>query len=84
MITPNLSGFSTFRPYSLVKIFFFYYYNRNLNKELLATGLAWHYKKYSRDPNLAKLVFEAKAAKRGLWTEPDPVPPWEWRRRMRS
>jgi len=26
--------------------------DKNLNKELLAAGLAWHYKKYSRDPEL--------------------------------
>ena len=39
--------------------------DRNLNKELMATGLAWHYKKYSRDPELARLEFEARSAKRG-------------------
>jgi micrococcal nuclease len=58
--------------------------DKNLNKELLSAGLAWHYKKYSRDPELAKLEFEAKSSKRGLWAEPDPVPPWEWRRDKRS
>ena len=26
-----------------------------LNRELLKAGLAWHYKHYSRDPELAKL-----------------------------
>jgi len=52
----------------------------DVNKELLKAGLAWHYKKYSRDPELAKLEFEARSKKVGLWKEPDPVPPWEWRR----
>jgi micrococcal nuclease len=56
----------------------------DLNKELLKAGLAWHYKQYSRDPELAKLEFEARSAKRGLWGEADPVPPWEWRKRKRS
>jgi len=23
----------------------------------------------------------ARAERRGLWVDPDPVPPWEWRRR---
>jgi endonuclease YncB( thermonuclease family) len=23
---------------------------------------------------------EARVAKRGLWADPKPVPPWEWRR----
>ena len=52
-----------------------------LDKELLSAGLAWHYKQYSRDPEMAKLEFQARSAKRGLWAEPNPVPPWEWRKR---
>lgn len=28
-----------------------------------------------------KLEDEAKAAKRGLWADSQPVPPWAWRRR---
>ena len=58
--------------------------DKNLNKELLSAGLAWHYKQYSRDPELAKLEFEARSAKRGLWAESDPMPPWEWRRMKRQ
>ena len=54
----------------------------NLSYELVSAGLAWTYRKYSRrDSALAKLEFEARSAKRGLWAEPDPVPPWEWRRK---
>ena len=58
--------------------------DKNLNKELLKAGLAWHYKQYSRDPELTKLEFQARSAKRGLWVEPESVPPWEWRRGKRS
>ena len=39
----------------------------------------WHYKKYSRDPELAQLAFQARSKKVGLWKEPNSVPPWEWR-----
>ena len=56
----------------------------DVNKELLKAGMAWHYKQYSRDPELAKLEFQARAKKIGLWAEPDPVPPWEWRQQKRS
>lgn len=56
----------------------------DLNKELLKAGLAWHFKKYSRDPELAKLEFEARTKKVGLWAEPNPVPPWEWRSQKQS
>ena len=58
--------------------------DKNLNKELLSAGLAWHYKKYSSDHELAKLENQARVAKRGLWAEPDPVAPWVWRRQKRS
>jgi len=50
----------------------------DLNKELLKAGLAWHHKAHARDPEFAKLEFDAKAKKVGLWAEPNPVPPWEW------
>ena len=50
-------------------------------------GLAWHYKKYEGEQSpedrerYAKAEDDAKASKTGLWGEPDPVPPWEWRHR---
>jgi endonuclease YncB( thermonuclease family) len=58
--------------------------DKNMNKELLSAGLAWHYKKYSRDPELAKLEFQARAKNIGLWSEPDPVTPWEWRKQKKT
>jgi len=64
-------------------IAFVFVVDKNVNKELLKAGLAWHYKYYSRDPELAKLEFEARSAKRGLWVEPKAIPPWEWRRGKR-
>jgi micrococcal nuclease len=56
----------------------------DLNKALLKAGLAWHDKQYSRDPELAKLEFEARSKKVGLWKEPDQVAPWEWRKMKRN
>jgi micrococcal nuclease len=54
---------------------------RNLNQELVRVGLAWWYQQYARrDMALAALEQEAREAKRGLWNDPQPVPPWEWRR----
>lgn len=50
-----------------------------LDKELLKAGLAWHYKEYSQEKELAILEEEARAKKIGLWQEPNPTPPWEWR-----
>lgn len=53
---------------------------RSLNKELVRLGLAWQYRRYSNNPELSALEAEARAARRGLWIDPSPVPPWEWRR----
>jgi len=54
---------------------------RNLNREILAAGLAWWYRQYAPDDTVARIL-ESKARKdrRGLWAEADPVPPWEWRK----
>ena len=55
----------------------------SLNKELLKAGIAWHYKRYSKDKELSVLEVEARAARIGLWSDPHPFPPWEWRRTRR-
>ncbi len=53
---------------------------RVLNHELVRAGLAWWYRRYAPDDGtLAQLEADAKAAKRGLWADAEPVPPWEWR-----
>ncbi len=56
---------------------------RDLSLELLRAGFAWHYRRYSRESSLARLQAEARAARRGLWADARPVPPWEWRRQRR-
>ncbi|MFT2009596.1 thermonuclease family protein [Pontibacter sp. 13R65] len=57
---------------------------RNLNEEMVREGLAWHYKAYSKDLNLANLETDARRFKRGLWKDPNPVPPWDFRKGIRS
>jgi len=47
----------------------------------IATGMAWVFDRYSKPTSpLYRLQDGAKAAKRGLWADSEPVPPWEWRR----
>ena len=52
----------------------------NVNAELIKQGLAWHYKEYSDDETLARFELDAREAKRGLWVDVEPVPPWEFRK----
>jgi len=53
------------------------------NAEQVRRGMAWVYDKYVTDHALYQLQNEAKAASRGLWYDPDPTPPWEWRKARR-
>jgi len=57
---------------------------RNVNRWLIEHGWAWQYRAYSRNPDLCRLEAAARAAKRGLWADPTPVPPWEFRRAKRE
>ena len=54
----------------------------NLNQELVRQGVCWWYKKYAPGGTVLEgLEAEAREAKKGLWADPQPVPPWAWRKR---
>ena len=59
---------------------------KDINLEQVKAGLAWHYKFYEdeqtpEDRDLyAKAEDEARAARRGLWQDPNPVEPYQFRR----
>jgi len=60
---------------------------KSLNEELLKAGLAWVYTKYCNKPFCSqwkKLEDQARQNKTGLWTMPNPIPPWEFRRGNRK
>jgi micrococcal nuclease len=58
---------------------------RSLNQELVKAGMAWWYRQYApNDTTLAQLEAEVRTAKRGLWADAHPVPPWEWRKGQRA
>lgn len=56
----------------------------DVNAEMVRSGMAWVYTQYSTDPSFAVLEADAKAAKRGLWADASPIPPWEWRKEKRG
>ncbi len=53
---------------------------RELSREMLKAGYAWHYKEHNSDPELAALEEEARQEQRGLWRDKHPMAPWENRR----
>jgi micrococcal nuclease len=61
--------------------------NTLVNEELIRQGLAWVFTTYCDRPicvEWKKLQEEARKAKRGLWSMPNPVAPWEFRRQGRN
>ena len=62
---------------------------RNLNLEMVREGYAWaDPARWSDAPpalrrELEAAAQEARQARRGLWSDPNPEPPWAFRRRMR-
>lgn len=63
---------------------------RDINLEQLRAGMAWYYRQYESDvfredrATYDRGEREARAAKRGLWADPRPTPPWEFRRTERG
>jgi micrococcal nuclease len=55
---------------------------KSLNEALIKDGLAWVYRKYCKEAFCEDwLNYEiiARYGKIGLWSEPNPIPPWEFR-----
>ncbi|MEK9953173.1 MAG: thermonuclease family protein [Curvibacter sp.] len=61
----------------------------DINLELLRAGLAWHYRAYEREQppgdraRYADAEQQARERRQGLWSDAQPVAPWEFRRRAR-
>jgi len=51
----------------------------------VTVGLAWHYKHYQREQTgedrelYDQAEKDARQRKVGLWGDPEPIPPWDWR-----
>jgi micrococcal nuclease len=53
---------------------------RNINEEMVESGMAWEYSWHHRNPTYRARQSEARRAKRGLWADATPTPPWVWRK----
>ena len=57
----------------------------NANHVLVKDGWCWWYRKYApMDTDLEELENAARDAKKGLWMDPAPIPPWVYRTATRG
>lgn len=49
------------------------------NAEQVRRGMAWAFTKYLTDPAIADLEKAARQSKTGLWSQPNPIAPWDFR-----
>lgn len=47
-----------------------------LGIEMIKGGMAWHFKEYNNDIELAEAEENARKDKKGLWAVDNPMPPW--------
>ena len=55
---------------------------RDINAEMVGEGMAWAYRRYLEAPYASDYIrLEEQARRRhlGLWRQPNPQPPWEFR-----
>lgn len=61
--------------------------SRDINREMIAEGYAWAYRKYLRGPMAADYIAAEELARRdrkGLWQQDNPQPPYEFRKALRN
>lgn len=59
----------------------------NLNQQMVKSGYAWVYHHYCKKSFCREWEADeaaARRARRGLWRDRDPIPPWDWRRANRK
>jgi endonuclease YncB( thermonuclease family) len=63
---------------------------RDVGLAMLRDGYAWHCKAFEQEQSAedratyARTEADARSARRGLWHDAAPVPPWDWRKERRA
>lgn len=55
-------------------------FRNSVNFKQVKDGYAWVYRQYVKDQSLLNDENTARAYKRGLWADPNPIAPWDYRR----
>lgn len=63
------------------------YEGRDINREMVAEGMAWAYRQYLQGPYASEYIASesgSRSRRAGLWRESNPQPPWEFRNRHKG
>jgi len=63
------------------------YSGRDVNREMVAEGFAWAYRQYLQGAYASEYIGaedRARSRRAGLWRDPNPTPPWEFRRALKG
>jgi len=61
-----------------------YFNATNINLQMVKDGYAWHYKFFDKTPEYAEAEKVAREKRLGLWVDPDPVEPYQFRKQKRA
>lgn len=57
---------------------------KNINLEMVKSGMAWAYRQYLRHPVYLYAQQKAQIQRLGLWAARSPIPPYEWRKQEKK
>ncbi|MDD5285184.1 MAG: thermonuclease family protein [Desulfuromonadaceae bacterium] len=63
------------------------YSGRDVNREMVAEGFAWAYRQYLQGAYASEYTGaedRARSRRAGLWRDPNPTPPWEFRQALKG
>jgi micrococcal nuclease len=63
------------------------YAGRDINREMVAEGMAWAYRHYLQGPYASEYIgaeSRARSRRDGLWRDANPQPPWEFRQALKG
>lgn len=58
--------------------------NNDINMEQVKRGMAWFYTQYGKNQKYRTAEQTARSQRIGLWADPNPIPPWDYRHEKKS
>ena len=57
---------------------------KEINLLMVQSGYAWHYSCYDKTPAYIEAEKQARAEKKGLWQDPNPINPYQFRKSQKK